>query len=445
MLLAGETKSQFYVTFFLIILMAALARSARAAGVIAVASAILYSLLTGLRQPEEILQPAFTTRLALFFVTALFAGYMAEEAQDKQDRLRRVQGFYRTIFDESAEGILVLASDGLVREANTRAAEMLGNDPTGRPASEILGVSDTHIRRVIGNGRVSDPKDAPLPLFTLNLGPAGGAEAPCEVIVKRFGVEGEDFKLLLLRDVRQVRRLQKRMAELERTSVLGDLVGSITHEINNPLTAILGYSELLQNACTDPDLRGHADRVREAGKRCKEVVETILGRYRSQTATAGPVRVADLVRSVARHLEFHMRYHLVTLDVEAGEGMVVRANEGQMEQVLTNLLCNAVKAMRHKSDRLLRVRCRAEAGNAAIEVSDTGCGIPPEHLKRLFERGFSAWEGDDGHGLGLAISREIVEHCGGRIEVRSDLGRGTTFTLRLPLLPAPSPGGSPPA
>lgn len=447
MLLAGEGRSQFYVTFFLIILMAALARSARAAAAIAVVSAALYAFLVGIGQPEEMLQADFTTRVALFFVTALFSGYLAEEAQEKQDRLRRVQGFYRTIFDESADGVLVLGSDGLVRETNSRAVEMLGDDPTGQPANRILGLSDTHIRRVIGNGRAPAPKEAPLPLFTVNLRTTGNAEAPCEVIVKRFAVEGEDYKLFLLRDVQQVLRLQKRMAELERTSALGDLVGSITHEINNPLTAILGYSELLMNGCTDPELRGHADQVHQAGKRCKEVVETILGRYRSRSSSSssGPVRVADLVRNVTRHLEFHMRYHLVTLDVEAEEGILVRANEGQLEQVMTNLMCNAVKAMRQRPDRLLRVRCRAEAGSAVIEVSDTGCGIAPEHLKRLFERGFSAWEGDGGHGLGLALSREIVEHYGGKIEVRSEPGQGTTFTLRLPLLPAPPLNGPSPA
>jgi len=449
MLAVGERGSHFYIAFFLIILLAALTRSARFAGAIAIVSAVVYAILVGVERPSDLLDIGFTTRVALFFVTALFAGYLAEEAQaerretarlarevsEKHEAVACIEAFYRTLFDESADGVLVAGPDGVIREANARAKQIMGRDPTGMNSGELLNLSDTHIVRLA-------PVDASGPLanltFTVNFVHPDATSVACEVTIKSLTIEDQTHRLLLLRDVGELRQMQQRVVELEKRSMLGEFVASITHEINNPLTVVLGYAEMLKSgAIPSTEVPECAGYILDGAQRCKRVVDAFLNQCRERPFAPRPTRLGDVARSVARLMEFHMRYHLVKFSLEIADDPVVMADAQQLEQLLINLMSNAVKAMERRSPRLLKLRVAASGDSAAIEVTDSGCGIPPDVLARLFRRGFTAREDGSGHGLGLALCQEIAHRHGGHVSVESQPGSGSTFCVRLPVPTGP--------
>lgn len=449
MLLGGEIRSQFYVAFFLVILLAGLTKSIRAAWGAAGIAAFVYGMATGVARPEELLEIGFTTRLALFFATAVFAGYLAEESRAEREKsrrlahqisqeresLRRLQDLNRMLFDEAADGVLLAGPDGLVVDSNPRARELLGRDPRGVTYGKLFGMSDTQIVPALrGPFRAPNRPQEPS-LMNLDLRRPDGTTVACEVVHKFFTFEGQTHSLFLLRDVGAVRSLHHRLAGLEKMSVLGQLLGSMAHEINNPLSIILGCAEMIESGAVPPEgLKEYIGHIRQAGERCRRVLNGFLDQYRSRPFIPQNVSLDGLARRTLELMEFHFRYHLVRVESDIAEGVAMRGDPRQIEQVLVNLLMNAVQAMKDQPRRVLSVRVVPDPQGPCLTVADTGCGIPPERQKNLFERGISDKEG--GHGLGLSLSREIVSRHRGRIEFTSRPGQ-TVFTVRFPAPPAP--------
>ena len=442
MFLSGGMGSEFFIMFFLIILMAALARSASAATVIAFISAVLYGLLIGIEEPSELLEVGFTTRVAFFFVTALFAGYLAEEVDKERAGHHHFKSFYRTLFEESAHGILVAGVDGVVQQANPCALQMLGRTLVGASWRDILRLEGLPIAPEPEAAPSDGPGETAAPgcVFKVELSRPDQEPLVCEVTLREFTVKKERYVLLLLCDVGSTVRMQDRMLELEKMSVLGKLVSSITHEINNPLTVVLGWAEMLGSDENPAEVRECAQAILEAGKHCKNVVEGTLNHFRSKTFQTRPVAVGDILRAAARLMEFHARYHLVNMQLAVEGEAIVIGDAQQLEQLLINLMSNSVHALKGSSVRTLKVRSSEGDGKAIIEVSDTGAGMPEETRKRLFQPGFTTKVSGEGHGLGLSLSREIVQRHGGKIGVESRVGKGTTFTITLPLAAGPGEG-----
>ncbi len=444
-LLAGETRSQFYVVFFLIILMAGLTKSVPATLALACASSAAYGFLVGLGRPQELFDMEFTTRVAIFFVTAVFAGHLAEEAGRERRQHLRYRNFYKGLFDQSSDGIVVSDKFDVIREANRRACELLGSDPRGRIIWDVLGTSrDAALDAFPAGSGPAAEKSAPA-FFSLEFKRPDGTTAACDLSFQRLRIEGDSFGLLLIRDVGEAKRLSKRMEGLEKESVLGQLIASITHEINNPLAVILGYAELLLETAPQNDSREYLEAIHEAGQRCKRVVDAFLDRHRSRPFVLVPTRLGDVVRGVVKLMDYHLRYHLVKVEVETADVTEVPADPYQIEQVLINLITNAVKSMEAAPQRALRLSVLEGEGENLIEVSDTGRGIPPENIGRIFERGFTATSDGSGHGLGLPLCQDIVGRHGGRITVESRVGLGTKFTVHLPRIGADTEHAAAPA
>lgn len=274
--------------------------------------------------------------------------------------------------------------------------------------------------------------------MNLDLQRPDGKTVTCEIIHKPFTLDGQPCSLFLLRDVGAVRSLHQRLSDLEKMSILGRLLGSMAHEINNPLSIILGYAEMIQTGVAPPEgLREYISHIREAGERCRRVLNGFLNQYRSHPFLPRDVSLDGLSRRVLELMEFHFRYHCIRVEADLEEGVTIRGDAQQIEQVLVNLLTNAVQAMKDQPRRILRVRVARDPGGPSLTVVDTGCGIPPSLQKRLFEHGMSGK--DEGHGLGLFLCREIMNRHGGRIEFSSTPGR-TEFVLRFP--PPGGPGST---
>jgi PAS domain S-box-containing protein len=249
-------------------------------------------------------------------------------------------------------------------------------------------------------------------------------------------------------DVTERRRLEARIIQNDRVSAMGTLAASVAHEINNPLTYVLGNlaaaeAELGASeraagiAALLADARAGADRI-------ALIARDLHTFSRPGDESVRPVALQQVIGTVLQLVrkELAARAHLT---VELAETPPVRGNESRLVQVVLNLLVNAWQALpvpdpaRHR----ITLRTRAEDGHAVIEVADTGPGVPPEHRERVFDPFFTTKEVGAGTGLGLFVCRNIVQGFGGQIEVTERPGGGALFRVRLPVMAAGGPAAAP--
>lgn len=234
-------------------------------------------------------------------------------------------------------------------------------------------------------------------------------------------------------DLRHRRALEDQILKAQKLAAVGLLAAGIAHEINNPLSGVVGYSKLLLERPTlDPNVREKVEKIAASGERCRKIVEGVLLFSRQQEGgKRRRVELRTLIDRVIGIGEYQWRMHNVRVLREGISDAAVLADPDQLEQVLLNLLSNAVDAMpRGGTVRLLLGQ--DPDGRVRLEVTDEGVGIPPEIQGRIFDPFFSTKEIGKGTGLGLAISYGILKDHGGDILVRSKPGQGTTFTLLLP-------------
>jgi len=240
-------------------------------------------------------------------------------------------------------------------------------------------------------------------------------------------------------DLRIRRALEKQVLQSQKMAAVGLLAAGIAHEINNPLSGVVGYSKLLLERDLEPNIREKVERIAQSGERCRKIVEGVLLFSRSQHS--GGVRTAvdlgTIVDRVVRIGEYQWKMHNVRIlrePEQLPEPLVVMADSDQMEQVLLNLLSNAVDAMPRGGT--VRISLAAQADDTvSFSVSDEGQGIPEEIRDSIFDPFFSTKEIGKGTGLGLSISYGIVRDHGGDILLESQAGRGTTFRVILPANP----------
>lgn len=239
----------------------------------------------------------------------------------------------------------------------------------------------------------------------------------------------------------QMATLRSQLLEARKQASLGELLGTTTHEFNNALTTILNYARLGLRHRDQPTRDKALERILSAGTRAAKITASVLSMARSRSSRFEPVDLQLLVEDVLVLLERELMKYRVQVEREFAAVPKVSANPGQLQQVLLNLLVNARQAMPTGGRLILRLSLDEPAGLVDLMVRDTGCGMPPDVLRRIFEPHFSTKSGPDetgkgGTGLGLTSCREIVEAHRGRIRVESAPGRGTAITVRLPLLAA---------
>lgn len=376
----------------------------------------------------------------------------AEIAQ-RTEALRQSEGKFRAVFESAAVGIALADTTGQVTEFNRALPAMLGYSLEAFRALGVAGV--TH------------PEDLPGDLEEMRRLIAGEQESYS--MEKRYRRQDggwmwghltvsllrdpdcrPEFALGVVVDITDRKQREEslkaqmaRMTEIDRLKT--DFVSTVSHELRTPLTSIMGYTEFLEDQVAGsltPDQRAFVDQIREGGLRLRRLVDDLLDFARLEAGTLKlqkqPVDLVARLRETAESLEPQVRRSGLALSLALpDEPLVLPVDVHRLDQVLLNLLGNAVK-FTPEGGRIM-VRACSEDGHARIEIEDTGIGIAPEAMRQLFERFYQVETGltreRGGAGLGLAISKAIVEAHGGEIGAESAPGRGSTFWLTLPIRP----------
>jgi two-component system NtrC family sensor kinase len=261
---------------------------------------------------------------------------------------------------------------------------------------------------------------------------AGGdleARAP-ETAAGEVGLLAASFNDML--DTLQTTRDQ--LVHSENMASLGQLAAGVAHELNNPLATILLFSETLMNECAPDDPRRTDLKMIEAEtQRCKRIVADLLNFARQHQVTAQPTRVNDVLRDLVASLSRRDEASATTFVTELDPDLpLIDADEAQLHQVFLNLMANAVDAMPQGGTLTVRTR-RGPPGMVTIEIQDTGVGISPADLNKLFTPFYTTKPIGKGTGLGLAIAYGIIKMHRGQINVQSQVDKGTTFVITLPV------------
>jgi PAS domain S-box-containing protein len=388
----------------------------------------------------------------------------AEELSIAEAELATQRQRYHDLFHLAPDACLVTDTAGVIREANFAAGSLLGVEPlrlAGKPLPLYVAEED---RRAFRTGLAALSRgDAAAGEVEVTLQPRHGRPVPVGFRASPLG-DGNGMVsgvLCCLRDLTERRRAEEhaRQLEAERVAraeaeqanrVKSDFMAVMSHELRTPLTSIMAYTELLQMGIPQavPDsAQGHLGCIDEAARHLLVLIEEILGfaRLEAGKEELRPVEV-DL-REVAEEARGFIQplaeKRGLRVEVSLPEHAVpARTDAAKARQVLVNLLSNAVKFTRRGSVGLALED--GGASEAVLRVRDTGVGIAPEHLHRIFEPFWQADQGTTrsvgGTGLGLAIAQRVAHMLGGSLNAESLPGEGTTITFRLPLQLPAQPG-----
>ncbi|MBC8018746.1 MAG: HAMP domain-containing protein, partial [Verrucomicrobia bacterium] len=231
----------------------------------------------------------------------------------------------------------------------------------------------------------------------------------------------------------EIKRMETQLHHSEKLASLGNLVAGIAHEINNPLTGVLLYASIISDdSRLHPVLKTDLERIIAETHRCAEIVKQLLEFSREAVAHKEAISINTLLDKVVGLLHRQPSFHDITITCNYDYGLPdVCVDPSQIQQVFVNLFINASHAMEDGGDLSITTTLVQEEGLVCAEIRDTGCGISEENLTLIFDPFFTTKA--EGTGLGLSISYGIVKNNGGRIEVSSTVGVGSSFSILLPV------------
>ena len=264
-------------------------------------------------------------------------------------------------------------------------------------------------------------------------------EVNCSFIPLRDAQEKPEGLLVLAQSALQARAQEHTLLQAERFVALDLVVRGFAHELNNPLTVILGFAELLLKKPLDPDVRARVAIISEKADRCRKIVENLSSFSQANRSPVSEVQVNEVLEDILTLCAYQLTMDHIEVVTELEADLPpVRVQKQELQGVFLSLVSNAHLALAKLKEmpRRLRVKSWREANSILISFSDNGLGIPPEVQHRVFDPFFSTRGVGEGMGLGLSVAYGVVRENGGRIWLDHSSADGTTMVVELPLAPS---------
>ncbi|HWJ07437.1 MAG TPA: PAS domain S-box protein [Steroidobacteraceae bacterium] len=373
------------------------------------------------------------------------ANRLALERIDAQGRLKQA------VFEASLDCIVTADEHGRILDCNPAAERVFGYPRAqlvGRPMTETIvphryrREHEAGMERYVATGRRS-VLGRRIEIEGLR---ANGETFPLELAIAEAGVGSTRVFVAFIRDLTdrkaveaEVQRQRDALYQKEKMAALGSMLAGVSHELNNPLAVVVGRASMLEEDVLEPQVKDSVRRLRAAAERCGRIVKTFLAMARQSKPQRQPVQVAQVLDGALEIAGYGLRSTGIEVHREYANALPqLLADQDQLSQVFMNLVVNAQHAMERKpGPRRLTVRTRLaraqDKAEVVVEFVDTGVGITEEVRKRIFEPFFTTKKQGEGTGLGLPVSLGMVEAHGGRIEIDSTVGVGSTLRVCLPI------------
>ncbi len=342
------------------------------------------------------------------------------------------------VLDVIGECVLIADVSGRILHVNRTTEQILG-----RPLQELAGANLASLRASTRPGEVGATSGLSLPAGALAYQRKDGSAIPMHIAVHQL--DGGALQVHVLRDLTPEMRLREQLLQSEKMSAVGQLVSGVAHDLNNPLTTIVGYAQLLGDRNEDPGFRHGLEVISSEAERASRIVRNLLAFARKQEPEK---RYLGLNGIIAKTLDLkihnlHVNRVEVVTDFEP-ELPKTLLDYHQMQQVVLNLLTNAAQAIcQEKGEGHIRIATRSGGLGIQVLVEDDGPGIPQENLGRVFDPFFTTKPAEVGTGLGLSICHGIIGEHGGTIRVENRPEGGARFVIELPIHAAEGAAGAP--
>ena len=350
----------------------------------------------------------------------------------EERELKRAKDKLRLIYDSIRDYVLLVGPDSRVTEANRFFLSEFGLDEgqaAGRsiyelfkldvdadssPVGAALGAMNSVVTEMITNdGKVLTWQVYPL------IDP----------------VDGGRKAVVYIRDITEQRLMSQKLAQKDKLSSLGELVSGVAHELNNPLTGIMCFSELLMDDGLRPEMNSKLKKINEASHRCKKIIDNLLTFARWKRPEKTYQEINKIINDCVEMRMYQLNIDNVDLELDLEASVPpTMLDDNQMHQVLLNLINNASDAIKETGDRgKIKISTRHVWNKIVVKVEDSGKGIPEAVANRIFDPFFTTKGVGKGTGLGLSITYGIINEHGGNIYASSRLGKGTVFVVELPV------------
>ena len=356
--------------------------------------------------------------------------------------LEHVHDHLSRVFGQMREGVVAVNTDGVIMTVNKAAAKLVGEDQEGRTLEALPTEVAALLRTTLEQKRaISDYESTIHDLEGETIAVVMSSSYMDNTAAQVSGA------VALIYDLSALKRLEENVMRADRLSSIGLLAAGMAHEIKNPLVSIKTFSQLLQQRYEDADFRATFEEVvPEEVDRIDTIVCRLLDFAKPKPISFELLPVTEVIDGVLQLVENQIAKNQVEIVRRyPDETLIVKGDEQQLHQVFLNLVLNAHDAMREHGGELVvsvetghaRFRKKGlvgllESECVRVSLTDTGCGIEPDHLKNLFTPFFTTKE--KGSGLGLSVVHSIITEHGGEIDVKSVVGHGATFTISLPLV-----------
>ncbi len=371
--------------------------------------------------------------------TSIFGRDITARTQ-MEEALRRSEGTSRAFLESASEGIVVVDVAGRIVLVNAKTEEMFGY-----PRAELIGrpiellVPHRHRQGHVAH-REAYMRAPRARSMGRGLDLAGvkksGVEFPVEISLSYVGADEGTLAIAFVTDISERLAYQRAARQSDKLAALGTLSAGVAHEVNNPIGIIIARVEVMILEAGDdalaPETRRDLEVILRQARRVATITQGLLSFARQSTGSHEPVALNRVVEEIVQLAQKDMSRSRVMVSTALSEGLpAITADANAIGQVVLNLLTNARAAMPDGGSITIETSLVEEGRSIRLAVRDTGSGIPPEILPKIFDPFFTTRQ--DGTGLGLAISHGIMADHGGTIEVSSEPGKGTVFTLKFPL------------
>lgn len=379
----------------------------------------------------------------------------ATRMKNLEKELSDIKELMERVVQSSVSAIIAADRNGKLLMMNQSARELFGF--TEREFIQTISVEEIYLPGVAKQIMKKMRDDAlggrgKLPLTKTTILNTDGLQIPVEMTgaiiydengqeIATMGIYNDQRERIAVE--KKLKEAQVQLAQSEKMASLGQLAAGVAHEINNPLTGILFYSNFIMERL-DPDdpMNEELGFIIEDVNRCKETVKNLLAYSRQTNSIKTIIQLNDLLEnSLVLIRDQKVFGHIQVEKVLSGEMMLVHVDTNQITQVIINLIINALDAMEGKGALRLQTYRDKAAKKVFLEVADTGCGIAPDHLNKIFDPFFTTKEQGKGTGLGLSTSIGLVNENGGDLRVKETGSGGSVFLIELPLFQPSDEGG----